>query len=201
MDSPLYAGLYFERVDLSPTPTDPVHLDIFADEADDLKMTPEELQVIRSWCGGRQALRLAPLQPLRFLLLMSDKVGGIGLEHHQSSEDGLPPDYLTDWADGVLMRDLLGHEFTHSWNGKFRRPADLWTPNFNVPMRDDLLWVYEGMTQYWGNVLTARAGMRTPSRRAISSRRCREICHQPWTRLATSGRHRPIRQILSHDVP
>ena len=69
--------------------------------------------------------------------------------------------YLTDWPNGLLERDLLGHEYTHSWNGKFRRPADLWTPNFNVPMRDDLLWVYEGMTEYWGNVLTARAGMRT----------------------------------------
>ncbi|HTD15528.1 MAG TPA: hypothetical protein VK673_10130, partial [Chthoniobacterales bacterium] len=96
-----------------------------------------------------------------FLLLLSDKVGGIGLEHHQSSEDGLGTDYLTDWENGALERDLLGHEYTHSWDGKFRRPADLWTPNFNVPMRDSLLWVYEGMTEYWGNVLTARAGMRT----------------------------------------
>ncbi len=67
-------------------------------------------------------------------------------------------------------RDLLAHEYTHSWNGKFRRPADLWTPNFNVPMRDDLLWVYEGMTQYWGNVLTARSGMRTPEETRESSR-------------------------------
>ena len=95
-------------------------------------------------------------------MLLSNKVGGVGLEHHQSSEDGLATNYLTDWPNGVLDRDLLGHEYTHSWNGKFRRPADLWTPNFNVPMRDDLLWVYEGMTEYWGNVLTARAGMRTP---------------------------------------
>ena len=61
-----------------------------------------------------------------------------------------------------FIQELLGHEYTHSWDGKFRRSADLWTPNFNVPMRDDLLWVYEGMTQYFGNVLTARAGMRTP---------------------------------------
>jgi predicted metalloprotease with PDZ domain len=84
------------------------------------------------------------------------------LEHHQSSENGQRPTYFTDWSAGVFGRDLLGHEYTHSWNGKFRRPADLWTPNFNVPMRDSLLWVYEGMTQYWGTVLTARSGMRTP---------------------------------------
>ncbi len=162
VDSPLYAGLYSSRVDLSPTPTDPVHLNIFADKPEDLKMTPEELQVHKNLAAEADKLYGSHhYNHYDFLLLLSDKVGGIGLEHHQSSEDGLGPDYLTDWAGGVLRRDLLGHEYTHSWNGKFRRPGDLWTPNFNVPMRNDLLWVYEGMTQYWGNVLTARAGMRT----------------------------------------
>jgi len=71
-------------------------------------------------------------------------------------------DYFTAWSDNSPGRDLLAHEYTHSWNGKFRRPADLWTPNFNVPMGDSLLWVYEGQTQYWGYILTARAGMWTP---------------------------------------
>jgi predicted metalloprotease with PDZ domain len=163
VDSPLYAGLYYERVDLSPTSTDIVHLDIFADAAADLKMTPEELDEHKRL--AMEADKLYGSHHYRhydFLLLLSDKVGGVGLEHHQSSEDGQSANYLTDWPNGILDRDLLGHEYTHSWNGKFRRPADLWTPNFNVPMRDDLLWVYEGMTQYWGNVLTARAGMRTP---------------------------------------
>ncbi len=163
VDSPLYAGLYYSRIDLSPTPTDTVHLNLFADAPGDLEMTPEELE-------GHKKLALEAdklygshhYKHYDFLLLMSDKVGGVGLEHHQSSEDGVDANYLTDWNGGILERDLLGHEYTHSWDGKFRRPADLWTPNFNVPMRDDLLWVYEGMTQYWGNVLTARAGMRTP---------------------------------------
>ncbi|MGB6609049.1 MAG: peptidase M61, partial [Acidobacteriaceae bacterium] len=77
------------------------------------------------------------------------------------SEDGTRTNYFTDWAAGARERDLLSHEYTHSWNGKFRRPADLWTPNFNVPMRDDLLWVYEGQTQYWGVVLAARSGLIT----------------------------------------
>jgi predicted metalloprotease with PDZ domain len=163
VDSPLYAGLYFKRVDLSPTSTDIVHLDLFADEADDLKMTPEELEEHKKLVSEADKLYGSHhYKHYDFLLLMSNKVGGVGLEHHQSSEDGQPANYLTDWPNGVLDRDLLGHEYTHSWNGKFRRPADLWTPNFNVPMRDDLLWVYEGMTEYWGNVLTARAGMRTP---------------------------------------
>jgi len=162
VDSPLYAGLYYSRIDLSPTSTDTVHLNIVADKPEDLKMTPEELQAHKNLAAEADKLYGSHhYKHYDFLLLLSDKVGGIGLEHHQSSEDGLRTDYLTDWAGGILGRDLLGHEYTHSWNGKFRRPADLWTPNFNVPMRDDLLWVYEGMTQYWGNVLTARAGMRT----------------------------------------
>jgi predicted metalloprotease with PDZ domain len=97
-----------------------------------------------------------------FLFSLSDELGGNGLEHHQSSENGLDPDYFTAWNDNAPDRDLLAHEYTHSWNGKFRRPADLWTPNFNVPMGDSLLWVYEGQTQYWGFVLTARAGIWTP---------------------------------------
>jgi predicted metalloprotease with PDZ domain len=163
LDSPLYAGLYYEQVDLSPASTDIVHLNIFADAADDLKMTPEELEEHKNLAMEADKLYGSHhYKHYEFLLLLSEKVGGIGLEHHQSSEDGQPANYLTDWPNGVMGRDLLAHEYTHSWNGKFRRPADLWTPNFNVPMRDDLLWVYEGMTQYWGNVLTARAGMRTP---------------------------------------
>jgi len=88
-------------------------------------------------------------------------MGGIGLEHHQSSEDGTVPTYFTAWERNADERDLLPHEYAHSLNGKFRRTADLWTPNYNVPMRGSLLWVYEGQTQYWGYVLAARAGLLT----------------------------------------
>lgn len=163
VDSPLYAGRFFKRIDLSPAPTDIVHLDLFGDEEKDIAITPEQVEMHK-----RLAMEADKLYGSHhynhydFLFLLSDKVGGIGLEHHQSSEDGSGAEDLTDWGSGILGRDLLAHEYTHSWNGKFRRPADLWTPNFSVPMRDDLLWVYEGMTQYWGTVLTARAGMRTP---------------------------------------
>jgi predicted metalloprotease with PDZ domain len=96
-----------------------------------------------------------------FLYSLSDQIQESGLEHHQSSEDGSEPEFFTKWDKTAYGRDLLAHEFTHSWNGKFRRPADLWTPNYNVPMRNSLLWVYEGQTQYWGNVLAARSGLRT----------------------------------------
>jgi predicted metalloprotease with PDZ domain len=163
VDSPLYAGSHFKRVDLSPAPTDTVHLDVFADDEKDLEITPDELQKHKQLSLEADKLYGSHhYDHYDLLLLLSDKVGGIGLEHHQSSENGQRPNYFTEWSAGTLGRDLLGHEYTHSWNGKFRRPADLWTPNFSVPMRDDLLWVYEGMTEYWGIVLTARSGMRTP---------------------------------------
>src|SRR6202012_1225605 len=97
-----------------------------------------------------------------FLYSLSDQIQQKRLEHHQSSEDGTDPESFSKWDKEAFARDLLPHEFTHSWNGKFRRPADLWTPNFNVPMQDSLLWVYEGQTEYWGHGLTARAGLRTP---------------------------------------
>ena len=163
VDSPIYAGRYFKRVDLNPGSKVPVHLDIVADAPKYLEMTPDQLKVHRALVT--QAVKLFASQHYDhydFLFSLSDVLAGNGTEHHQSSEDGMGADYFTGWADNAPNRDLLAHEYTHSWNGKFRRPADLWTPNFNVPMGDSLLWVYEGQTQYWGFVLTARAGMWTP---------------------------------------
>lgn len=163
IDSPLYAGVNFKRLDLSTGPDNPVYLDIFADKAADLEITPEELQYHKNLVIEAQKLfHSHHYDHYDFLFSVSDIVSGKGLEHHQSSEDGSRANYFTDWGAGVMGRALLAHEYTHSWNGKFRRPADLWTPNFNVPMRNDLLWVYEGLTDYYGNVLTARSGMRTP---------------------------------------
>jgi predicted metalloprotease with PDZ domain len=163
IDSPLYAGVNFKRVDLSSGPDNPVYLDIFADKPADLEITPEELQFHKNLVTEAQKLfNSHHYDHYDFLFSVSDVVSGKGLEHHQSSEDGSRANYFTDWAAGVQGRALLPHEYTHSWNGKFRRPADLWTPNFNVPMQGDLLWVYEGLTDYYGNVLTARSGMRTP---------------------------------------
>jgi predicted metalloprotease with PDZ domain len=163
VDSPLYAGVNFKRVDLSTDKNNQVFLDVFADKPEELAITPEQLKLHRNMVSEAAKLFASHhYHHYDFLFLLSDTVGGVGLEHHQSSEDGTRGKYFTDWAAGVYGRDLLAHEYTHSWNGKFRRPADLWTPNFNVPMRDDLLWVYEGLTQYYGFVLTARSGMRTP---------------------------------------
>jgi predicted metalloprotease with PDZ domain len=162
VDSPIFAGRYFKRLDLDPGAPVPVHLDIVADRADLLDVKPEQLEAHRALV--RQAYKLYGSHHYShydFLLALSEHMGGIGLEHHQSSEDGTLPGYFTDWDKTPDARDLLPHEYTHSWNGKFRRPADLWTPNYNVPMRDTLLWVYEGQTQYWGFVLAARSGLLT----------------------------------------
>ncbi|HEY4641831.1 MAG TPA: peptidase M61 [Thermoanaerobaculia bacterium] len=163
VDSPLYGGTHFKQVDLSPSHTDVVRLNVFADDDKDLVIPADALEKHKNLAVEADKLYQSHhYDHYDFLLLLSSTVGGVGLEHHQSSEDGTRPNYFTEWERGGLRTDLLAHEYTHSWNGKFRRPADLWTPNFNVPMRDDLLWVYEGMTQYWGSVLAARSGIRTP---------------------------------------
>ena len=162
VDSPLIAGRYFRRFDLDPGGPARVSLDVIADRPAELAATEGEIGAHRALV--RQAYKLFAshhYDHYDFLFSLSDKMGGIGLEHHQSSEDGTIPKYFTEWDKTPAGRDLLAHEYTHSWNGKFRRPADLWTANFNVPMRDSLLWVYEGQTQYWGYVLAARSGLLT----------------------------------------
>jgi predicted metalloprotease with PDZ domain len=162
VDSPIFAGRYFERLDLDPGASVPVHLNIVADRPELFEVKPEQLAAHRALV--QQAYKLYGshhYDHYEFLLALTDEMGDIGLEHHQSSEDGTVPGYFTEWEKNAGERDLLPHEYTHSWNGKFRRPADLWTPNFNVPMRDSLLWVYEGQTQYWGFVLAARSGLLT----------------------------------------
>jgi len=160
VDSPVYAGRYTARFDLDPGGIVPVHLDLFADRPEKLVVNPDQLQAHRVLV--QQAYKLFGSHHFAhydFLYSLSDQVVNQGLEHHQSSEDGTDPDSFIKWDEYASDRDLLPHEFSHSWNGKFRRPADLWTPNYNVPMQDSLLWVYEGQTQYWGQVLAARSGL------------------------------------------
>lgn len=162
VDSPVYAGANTARIDLDPGASVPVHLDLFADRPELLAATPEELAAHRNLI--QQAYRLFGARHYDhydFLVTLSDILPPMGVEHHRSSFDGLNANYFTEWDKSADLHALLSHEFVHSWNGKFRRPADLWTPNYNVPMRDSLLWVYEGQTQYWGNVLAARAQLFT----------------------------------------
>jgi predicted metalloprotease with PDZ domain len=161
VDSPLFAGAYVRRIELDPPGTPrPVVLNIVADRPELLKPTDVQIEAHRELV--RQADKLFGSRHYAhydFLFAISDQLGGIGLEHHQSSEDGVKTTYWDDWDKRIGSRELLPHEYTHSWNGKFRRPQDLTTPNYNVPMGDTLLWVYEGQTQFWGWVLGARSGL------------------------------------------
>ncbi len=163
VDSPLIAGRYFSRLDLAPDDKVPVHLDVVADTSEELAVNPDELAGLRNLV--QQAYKLFGAHHYDhydFLFTLSANTGHFGLEHHQSSDDRSFPDYFIDPASQLVGAHLLPHEYTHSWNGKFRRPAGLWTPDFNTqPMQGDLLWVYEGLTEYFGDVLTARSGMLT----------------------------------------
>ncbi len=156
VDSPLLAGRYFKQIQLSPK----VRLNIAADSPGELEATPQQIEAHRQLID--QAARLFGTEHFdryEFLLSISDRLGGIGLEHQRSSEDGVATGYFTRWEEQTQRHNLLPHEYVHSWNGKYRRGADLYTPDYSVPMRNSLLWVYEGQTQYWGYVLQARSGL------------------------------------------
>ena len=160
IDSPVVAARHFKRVDLDPGSTRPVFLDLFAEDASALEAKEEHIEAHRSLV--RQADRLFGARHFahyNLLLALCEEDCDMGLEHHQSSENSVKLGYFKDWAKNSFERDLVPHEYAHSWNGKFRRPADLWAPDFNTPTRNSLIWVYEGLTMYWGEVLAARSGM------------------------------------------
>jgi predicted metalloprotease with PDZ domain len=159
VDSPIFAGRYMRVIPLD-TSSRPVTLSVVADRPDLLAATPEQIAPHVKLVKEAVALFGSKhFDHYDLLLALSDKQGGIGLEHHRSSENGSVPAYFTEWDKNPNARGLLPHELSHSWDGKFRRGADSWTPNFNVPMRNSLLWVYEGGTQYFGTILGGRSGM------------------------------------------
>ena len=156
MDSPVLAGRYYKAWPLS----DRVTLDTFADRPEQLAATPVQIDAHKRLV--EQAIRLFGTQHYdryHFLFSLSDQIAGSGLEHHRSSEDGTKAGYFTEWDTQIGARNLLPHEYVHSWDGKYRRAADLWTPSYDVPMQPSLLWVYEGGTQFFGYVLQARSGL------------------------------------------
>ena len=156
LNSPLIAGAHHRAFPLTPDVT----LDVIADTPAELDAKPEMIAAHKRLV--EQAVKAFGSQHYdhyNFLLTISDNLGGIGLEHHRSSENGVGRGYFTDWDNQLGERNLLPHEFSHSWDGKFRRGADLWTADYRMPMQNSLLWVYEGQTQFWGYVLGARSGM------------------------------------------
>lgn len=158
VDSPLFAGKNFRKWDLGKGVT----LNAVADRPGNLAATPEQIAAYRALVDeALLAFTARHFDRYEFLLGLTDKLGGVGLEHHRSSENTLDPDAFTDWAGNESDRDLLPHEFAHSWVGKYRRPARLWTPDYRQPMQGDLLWAYEGLDEFWGLVLSARSGLQS----------------------------------------
>jgi predicted metalloprotease with PDZ domain len=163
-DSPVLTGQYFHEYPLAPA-TAPKHfLDVAADSAEDANLRPAVLAAMSNLVREADALYASHhYHVYHFLLTLSDVAGGEGLEHGQSSDNGADEKYLADDAHLLAEAELLPHEFTHSWNGKYRRPVGLYEPDFATAQQGALLWVYEGMTEYLGDVLAARSGLETPA--------------------------------------
>jgi predicted metalloprotease with PDZ domain len=162
-DSPLVTGLYYRHIQLAGTaPTN--EMDIVADSPEALELPDEKVTQYQHLVTEAGALFSAThYEHYHFLVSLSDQTFHDGVEHHESSLNATREDAFIDKDQLAAASDLLPHEFVHSWNGKYRRPADLATPDFQKPMLDDLLWVYEGLTEYLGSfVLTARSGLRSP---------------------------------------
>lgn len=188
VDSPIFAGRNFRKWDLGHGVT----LDVVADRPEYLAATPAQIAAHAGLVeeallafGGRH------FDHYELLLALSNKLSGIGLEHHRSSENQLEPTAFSDWAGNEVDRDLLPHEFSHSWSGKFRRPARLWTPDYRQPMQDDLLWAYEGQNEFWGLVLAARSGLQSKDmvlgQLASSAGRYSEQPGRNWRSIEDTG--------------
>lgn len=163
VDSPVIAGAHFRAIPLSPGETPAHQLDLAGDSESAVNMSAETVGRYRQLVAEAGALfGVRHYRHYDFLLALSDHVTPLGLEHHQSSDNRAPARMLLEPELGNSFGDLLPHEFTHSWNGKYRRPEGLTPPNFQEPLRGELLWVYEGLTQYLGQVLAARSGLWTP---------------------------------------
>ena len=202
VDSPVVAGAYFRTVDLSPDTAPPHYLHMAADSAAALQLKPEDARGIARLVPETGALFGARhYGSYHFLLTLSDHVAHFGLEHHESSDNRESEKYLIDPDLFKVRAGLLPHELIHSWNGKYRRPVGLATPDFQKPMDDDLLWVYEGLTDYLDGVLTTRCGLWTEDdyrqRLAIDAAR---LDHEPgrtWRPLIDTA----VAAQLLYDAP
>lgn len=163
-DSPIIAGQYFHEFPLAPEIEPKHYIDVVSDLPEDSNLRPELLTQIANLVREADALYGSHhYNQYHFLLTLSDVAGGEGLEHGQSSDNGIDEKGFADPNHQLAESDLLAHEFTHSWNGKYRRPVGLYQPDFATPQQGALLWVYEGMTEYLGNVLAARSGLKNQS--------------------------------------
>jgi predicted metalloprotease with PDZ domain len=183
VDSPVIMGEFFRAVPLSPAGEPrPAELDVAADSAAAIDIGTELQNRMRNLVAEAGTLFASRhYRDYHFLLSLSDHVAHFGLEHHESNDSRTAERALIDDnLRRVAFGDLLPHEYTHSWNGKYRRPVGLSTPDFQQPMKGELLWVYEGLTQYFGKLLAARSGIWSPddfrdNLAALSA----ELAHRP----------------------
>lgn len=203
VDSPLYAGRHFRRFALDPDSRSPVHLNVMADSPEQIALDPARLAAHRRLV--EQADRLfgsRPFERYEFLVTLSDRLGGYGLEHRGSSENSIAAESFLRWDRFPSDRLLLPHEYVHSWNGKLRRADALLTEDFHQPVSNELLWVYEGLTAYWALVLAARSGLRSPDQArqdlAELAARAEHRAGRSWRPLADTlndpiiGRNAPL---------
>jgi predicted metalloprotease with PDZ domain len=161
-DSPVISGQYFHEFALAPELSPKHYLDVVSDQPEDSNLRPAFLAEVSNLVREADKMYASHhYNVYHFLLTLSDVAGGEGLEHGQSSDNGVGAKEFSDQAHQLADADLLSHEFTHSWNGKYRRPVRLYQPDFATPQQGAMLWVYEGMTQYLGNVLAARSGLKS----------------------------------------
>ena len=163
VDSPVIAGQYYRSYDLTP-PGEPIHheIDIVADSAEAAALSSDlQKQMTNVVAESGKMFGARHYRDYRFLLTLSDHVAHFGLEHHECDDSRLPERTLLNPHPGLALGSILPHEFVHSWNGKFRRPKDLSALYYEAPMETDLLWVYEGLTNYLGHILAARSGLWT----------------------------------------
>lgn len=165
VDSPVLAGAHMRTMDLSPGQKPEHHIHIAAEVESDLEVPAETVQQWRQLVAETGAIFGARhYRHYNFLLAVSDNLEPDGVEHHESSDNRVPGKIFQDASLADSITDLLPHEFFHSWNGKYRRPEGLATQNYQEPMKGGLLWVYEGLTQYYGTILSSRMGTWTPDK-------------------------------------
>jgi len=163
VDSPVLAGEFLKAVPLTSGTNPPAEIDVAADSAAALEPPQEVWDHLKNLVAQAGALfGTYHYRDYHFLYTLSDHVAHFGLEHHESDDSRVGERGLIDESDRKLDAALLPHEYVHSWNGKYRRPADLATPDYQQAMQTDLLWTYEGLTEYLGNMLAARSGLWTP---------------------------------------
>jgi predicted metalloprotease with PDZ domain len=162
IDSPLMCGSIMREFDITPKGVAQRHsLDLFEESPEGLNLPPERVAAFRNLVSEAGALFRSHHYASYHFLVEAQGDASDGLEHHQSSDEQIPTLGMVNSSFSAEAGNLLAHEMIHSWNGKFRRPAGLATPDYQQPMIGDLLWVYEGLTSYWAEVLAARAGLET----------------------------------------